>query len=142
MPAIVVDSMLVVLQMSVPLFDMIRRWVFEGVLDDAACEFFVVPSSSGVGSRDLWREAYRLEPAKLPPFISTELAATILRAGKSINFLRDACSDARWVQEWAPCAAEAAAELGYGQVIRQEGSNMHTVWLDGPLLMRYESRLN
>lgn len=105
------------LQICVPLFDMIRRWVFEGVLEDAACEFFVVPSTTSSGSRgDLWRHAYKLEPAKLPPFISAELAATILRAGKSINFLRDACDDAQWVQEWAPGASEAAAELGYGQV--------------------------
>eukprot|EP00878_Enallax_costatus_P017689 GHUV01018585.1.p1 GENE.GHUV01018585.1~~GHUV01018585.1.p1 ORF type:complete len:688 (+),score=234.63 GHUV01018585.1:858-2921(+) len=104
-------------QMCVPLFDMIRRWVFEGVLEDPACEFFIVPSSTNTSSnRDLWRDAYRIEPAKLPPFINAELAATILRAGKSINFLRDACNDARWVQEWAPGASEAAAELGYGQL--------------------------
>jgi gamma-tubulin complex component 3 len=115
--------------MCVPLFDMIRRWVFEGVLEDPACEFFVVPcnssdssSSNGLStaaagsSRDLWRDAYRLEPACVPPFITAELAETILRAGKSINFLRDACGDARWVQEWAPAAAGTAAALGYGQV--------------------------
>jgi gamma-tubulin complex component 3 len=113
---------------------MIRRWVFEGVLEDPSCEFFVVPCSSSdtsssssskslpaasaaaAGSRDLWRDAYRLEPACVPPFINAELAETILRAGKSINFLRDACGDARWVQEWAPAAAGTAASLGYGQV--------------------------
>uniref|UniRef100_A0A383WQ52 Uncharacterized protein n=1 Tax=Tetradesmus obliquus TaxID=3088 RepID=A0A383WQ52_TETOB len=115
-------------QMCVPLFDMIRRWVFEGVLEDPACEFFVVPCSSDSSSsgstagaaagagRDLWRDAYRLEPACVPPFITGELAETILRAGKSINFLRDACGDARWVQEWAPAAAGTAAALGYGQL--------------------------
>ena len=114
-----INSVVIVscLQMCVPLFDMIRCWVFEGVLEDPACEFFIVPSSTNTSkNRDLWRDAYRIEPAKLPPFINAELAATILRAGKSINFLRDACSDARWVQEWAPGASEAAAELGYGQV--------------------------
>lgn len=125
--------------MCVPLFGMIRRWVFEGVLEDPGVEFFVVAtgaaattagsatalglSGSSIGSssvvvdsRDLWRDAYKLEPAKLPPFISRELAQTILRAGKSINFLRDACGDARWLQDWAPVAAGAAAALGYGQV--------------------------
>eukprot|EP00879_Flechtneria_rotunda_P027814 GHRR01029816.1.p1 GENE.GHRR01029816.1~~GHRR01029816.1.p1 ORF type:complete len:624 (+),score=227.32 GHRR01029816.1:846-2717(+) len=121
-------------QMCVPLFDMVRHWVFEGVLEDAACEFFIVHNSSATaatttsmggielpatgiaGTKDLWRDAYRIEPAKQPPFISADLAATILRAGKSINFLRDACGDARWVQEWAPAAAGAAAALGYGQL--------------------------
>jgi hypothetical protein len=109
---------------------MIRRWVFEGGLEDAACEFFIIEAAaavvaprggggsegSGSGARDLWRDTHRLELAKLPPFISQDLALTILRAGKSINFLRDACGDKGWVQEWAPAAAGAAAELGYGQV--------------------------
>jgi hypothetical protein len=61
---------------------MIRHWVFDGQLEDPACEFFIVPhvqsaggSSGGSqqqssGERDLWRDAYRLEPAKLPPFIT------------------------------------------------------------------------
>ncbi|KAF8068410.1 GCP3 [Scenedesmus sp. PABB004] len=102
-------------QMCVPLFDMIRAWVFEGRLDDPACEFFVVPGGGG-GGGDAWRDAVRLEPAKLPPFVGPGLAATILRSGKSINFLRDACGDGRWVQDWAPGAAAAAAALGYGQL--------------------------
>jgi hypothetical protein len=45
-----------------------------------------------------------------------DLAKTIERAGKSINFLRDACEDKQWVHDWAPAAAQAAAALGYGQV--------------------------
>lgn len=45
-----------------------------------------------------------------------DLAKTIERAGKSINFLRDACGDSQWVHDWAPAAAGAAAALGYGQV--------------------------
>lgn len=76
-----------VVQVCVPLFDMIRHWVFDGQLEDPACEFFIVPNSQALGSggssggaqqqqqggsaeRDLWRDAYRLEPAKLPPFIT------------------------------------------------------------------------
>lgn len=72
-------------QVCVPLFDMIRHWVFDGQLEDPACEFFIVPNTQSVGGssaggggsqqqpsgeRDLWRDAYRLEPAKLPPFIT------------------------------------------------------------------------
>jgi hypothetical protein len=64
---------------------MIRRWVFDGQLEDPACEFFIVPNTHASGSsggqqqqsgssgdveRDLWRDAYRLELAKLPPFIT------------------------------------------------------------------------
>lgn len=71
------------LQVCVPLFDMIRRWVFDGQLEDPACEFFIEPNTRASGSsgqqqsggsgdveRDLWRDAYRLELAKLPPFIT------------------------------------------------------------------------
>lgn len=45
-----------------------------------------------------------------------DVAKAIERAGKSINFLRDACGNSQWVQDWAPAAAGAAAALGYGQV--------------------------
>ena len=111
---------------------MIRRWVFEGCLEDAHCEFFVVaqpplpPASSSGGSRrargpDPWKDIYRIEPAKLPPFVGKELADRILRAGKSINFLRDSCGDVEWVHDWAAAAQDAAAAVGYGQVRAQTG---------------------
>ncbi len=39
-------------------------------------------------SDDLWRNGYRLNEEMRPSFISKQIAGTILRAGKSINFLR------------------------------------------------------
>lgn len=39
-------------------------------------------------SDDLWRNGYRLNDNMRPSFISKQMAGTILRAGKSINFLR------------------------------------------------------
>jgi hypothetical protein len=65
-------------QVCVPLFDQIRRWVFEGRLLDPHLEFFIVqqaalPAGGGGGEgawRDPWREGYRIEASKLPPFIS------------------------------------------------------------------------
>ena len=39
-------------------------------------------------SDDLWRNGYRLNEEMRPSFISKQMAGTILRAGKSINFLR------------------------------------------------------
>lgn len=63
--------------MCVPLFDQIRGWVFEGRLSDPHLEFFIVQQAalSGGGGgeggwRDPWREGYRIEGAKLPPFIN------------------------------------------------------------------------
>lgn len=37
---------------------------------------------------DLWHTGYRLNEDMRPTFITRQLACTILRAGKSINFLR------------------------------------------------------
>lgn len=46
-------------------------------------------SCGSVGSTDdLWRTGYRLNEGMRPTFITRQMACTILRAGKSINFLR------------------------------------------------------
>lgn len=89
-----------------PLFEMVRSWVLEGELDDIFAEFFVL--GQPVKAESLWREGYRLHAGMLPSFISQSLAQRILRAGKSINFLRVCCED----QGWADSAVEAAAAVG------------------------------
>ncbi|TMW82708.1 hypothetical protein EJD97_005251 [Solanum chilense] len=89
-----------------PLFEMVRRWVLEGELEDIFAEFFIV--SQPVKDESLWREGYRLHAAMLPAFISQSLAKQILRTGKSINFLRVCCDD----RGWADAATEAAAAVG------------------------------
>lgn len=89
-----------------PLFEMVRRWVLEGELEDIFAEFFIV--SQPVKDESLWREGYRLHAAMLPTFISQSLAKQILRTGKSINFLRVCCDD----RGWADAATEAAAAVG------------------------------
>ncbi|XP_060201299.1 gamma-tubulin complex component 3 [Lycium barbarum] len=89
-----------------PLFEMVRRWVLEGELEDIFSEFFVV--SQPVKDESLWREGYRLHAAMLPAFISQSLAKQILRTGKSINFLRVCCDD----RGWADAATEAATAVG------------------------------
>lgn len=77
-----------------PLFEMVRRWVLEGELEDIFAEFFIV--GQPVKAESLWREGYRLHDAMLPSFISPSLAQRILRTGKSINFLRVCCEDRGW----------------------------------------------
>ncbi|KAJ7975986.1 Gamma-tubulin complex component [Quillaja saponaria] len=89
-----------------PLFDMVRRWVLEGELEDIFAEFFIV--SQPVKAEALWREGYRLQTGMLPSFISPSLAQRILRTGKSINFLRVCCED----RGWADAATEAAPATG------------------------------
>ncbi|KAL9233031.1 hypothetical protein vseg_008074 [Gypsophila vaccaria] len=89
-----------------PLFEMVRSWVLEGELEDIFAEFFIVGQPVKVES--LWREGYRLHTGMLPSFISPSLAQSILRTGKSINFLRVCCED----RGWADAATEAAAAAG------------------------------
>lgn len=76
----------------VPLFEMIRKWVFEGQIEDPHGEFFVVKlPAGGAGGPDaqpdMWRHGYAIDRSRLPQFLSQQLADKILRAGKSINFL-------------------------------------------------------
>ncbi|XP_016505980.2 gamma-tubulin complex component 3-like [Nicotiana tabacum] len=89
-----------------PLFEMVRRWVLEGELEDIFAEFFIV--SRTVKDESLWGEGYRLHASMLPAFISQSLAKQILRTGKSINFLRVCCDD----RGWADAATEAATAVG------------------------------
>ncbi|CAN1144370.1 Gamma-tubulin complex component 3 [Linum perenne] len=110
-----------------PLFEMVRRWVLEGELEDIFSEFFVVSETkelesdvSQKGKESLWREGYRLHSKMLPSFISQSLAQRILRAGKSINFLRVCCDDRGWADAATDAAAAAGTStrrgsLGYGE---------------------------
>ncbi|XP_024364423.1 gamma-tubulin complex component 3 isoform X2 [Physcomitrium patens] len=106
-------------QVSSPLFEMVRRWVLEGEIDDYYAEFFV--SAQSVKAEALWREGYQLQTAMLPSFIPEPLAQRILRTGKSINFLRVCCSDQGWAQAASEAVAAAGASasggiLGYGEI--------------------------
>lgn len=113
----------------VPLLDMINRWIYEGSLEDAHGDFFVAVCEDGEGAagagggagatvgapeaplRDAWHSAYELRLSLVPAFIDERLAERILRAGKSINFLREECNDVAWVQQ-AATAAHVAPDFG------------------------------
>lgn len=64
----------------------------------------------------LWRDGFTLDEVIRPPFVSPALAETLLRAGKSLNFLRECCGDTSFEQSLAasPLAA-AAAQLSHGK---------------------------
>ena len=107
----------------VPLFEMIRRWVFEGQIEDPHGEFFVVKQrqqqlgSDPAAEGDMWRSGYAIDGSRLPQFLSQKLASRILRAGKSVNFLQEFCGEVTWVQERAMSAqATAASAVSIGQV--------------------------
>ncbi|KAL3160087.1 hypothetical protein ABBQ32_010867 [Trebouxia sp. C0010 RCD-2024] len=93
-------------QMCQPLFQMVTEWVFNGRLSNAGNEFFVTSNGS---TDDLWRTGYRLNEGMRPTFITQQMACTILRAGKSINFLRQCSSEGDWINGKQRSAMLAAA---------------------------------
>ncbi|XP_076946952.1 gamma-tubulin complex component 3-like [Bidens hawaiensis] len=78
-------------KVSSPVYEMVRRWVIEGDLQDLHSEFFI--SELSVERDYLWRDGYRINYRMLPSFIPKSLANRVLRTGKSINFLKVCCSD-------------------------------------------------
>ncbi|KAK9833447.1 hypothetical protein WJX81_006327 [Elliptochloris bilobata] len=105
------------LHAGAPLLEMVRRWLFEGRLANAPGDFFITASPDPCkGAGALWRSGYRLEDTLRPPFIPPALAHKLLRAGKSLNFLRECCGDVVLAQGLARTTmAAAAAQLSYGQ---------------------------
>ncbi|CAD7701696.1 unnamed protein product, partial [Ostreobium quekettii] len=85
--------------LSGPIYDMIKQWMFEGEFVDPYGEFFVAGGRGQPG--DPWRDAYGINAEMLPEFIGEPMAKKILRAGKSVNFLREHCGDGEWVQRRA-----------------------------------------
>lgn len=101
----------------VPILEILQNWVWEGVLRDPFNDFFVV-NCPGVTEDRLWQNMYRLEKGMLPGFFPTSLGMTVLRAGKSINFLRRCCQEQEWAsaQQKDPTAvASALVDLGRGR---------------------------
>lgn len=79
-------------RVCVPLFEMIRAWVYEGELNDPNGECFIkeekMKHNTDGTEVDMWQTGYVLNSQMLPGFVPGDLAEKILRAGKTINFLR------------------------------------------------------
>lgn len=75
-----------------PLQVMLSSWLLDGEIKDPYNEFFIEEITEVTSDR-LWHHKYRVMNARLPSFMSKQLARKILVAGKSINFLRQVCED-------------------------------------------------
>ncbi|KAF1775775.1 Gamma-tubulin complex component protein [Phytophthora cactorum] len=113
-------------QIAAPIVRMIKRWVFEGELEDVHGEFFVVADST-VSDDQFWAKKYTLNLKMLPTFISVELAKKILVIGKSINFIRQCCGNADWVMDAAQETAVIGMETGHEGAYFAELKRLETV---------------
>jgi hypothetical protein len=69
-------------QVTKPFFTLIKRWVLEGVCDDAKGEFFIAVQKT-VGKDDIWTHRESLEVDMIPSFISETLARKVCPASCS-----------------------------------------------------------
>eukprot|EP01079_Euglenida_sp_SAG-EU17-18_P001692 gene1692-451_t len=75
-----------------PIVQMILAWVTDGDLEkgDPYQEFFVGRTNNSK-PEDFWTKWYELRPDMLPPFITRQMAHTILSAGKAVRFVQECC---------------------------------------------------
>jgi gamma-tubulin complex component 3 len=74
---------------SVPYLKMIKKWMFDGELDDIFSEFFIAAEMAE--TENLWKSKFSLRHDMLPSFISKDLAKKIFLGGKTVFFLRSLC---------------------------------------------------
>jgi hypothetical protein len=82
-------------QVSKPIFDMLKHWIFTGELQDPNREFFVEVNPS-TPPHKLWFAKYNLRKEMIPSFLTEQQPNQILLIGKTINFLRHCCDDRLW----------------------------------------------
>ncbi|KAI9013604.1 Spc98 family-domain-containing protein [Hyaloraphidium curvatum] len=82
-------------EVSRPFQDMLRRWIFEGELEDPAEEFFIALGAEE--NVDMWRDKFVIRQEMKPDFIGQDLAQKILNIGKSLNFLRYSCKETDFI---------------------------------------------
>ena len=138
-------------ELCAPLYAMLRRWLFEGELQDPHEEFFVKLGKLDTAEQDrrivfrdekavassagtlMWHRKYVLRESMLPSWWITthpDMASRILLIGKSLNFIRQTCKDSEWMLDVSDVstsidsdvAPEPSSLAGSGQEL-EYGSN-------------------
>lgn len=103
-----------------PFYDVLRRWIYDGELSDPHLEFFVrsqVPKDEEhvdpktKGQASVWNSKYEVVDAMVPSIITTDFAQKVFLIGKSLNFIRHSCGDSQWVEDYSKSSSK---ELRYG----------------------------
>ncbi|KAF6833905.1 Spindle pole body component alp6 [Colletotrichum musicola] len=108
-----------------PFYDILRRWIYDGELLDPYCEFFVKEQKQTdepkTGGSSVWEDKYEIDKDMIPSIITQDFAQKVFLIGKSLNFIRHSCGDSQWVEGYSK---EASKELRYGDTATLEA------WID------------
>jgi gamma-tubulin complex component 3 len=111
-----------------PFYDMLRKWIYDGELEDPYLEFFVSEQPEELdmegdgkkgGATSVWEDKYKLDQRMIPTIITEEFADKVFLIGKTLNFIRYGCGDAAWVESYSK---DASKELRYGDTANLERS--------------------
>lgn len=100
-----------------PFYSMLRQWISSGELQDPYLEFFVCKNANAdadldtrrTGGTSLWENQYTLQTSMIPSIINHDFARKVFLIGKSLNFVRETCHDAAWVEAYsAECSRLSA----------------------------------
>ncbi|RKU46539.1 Microtubule-nucleating Tub4p (gamma-tubulin) complex component [Coniochaeta pulveracea] len=113
-----------------PFYEILRRWIYDGELQDPFLEFFVKeqrPSEDdrkdmkAKGLMSSWNSKYEVDDAMVPSIITADFAQKVFLIGKSLNFIRHSCNDSAWVEAYSKTSSK---ELRYGDTATLES------WID------------
>ena len=106
------------LQITKPWYEMLKTWIYQGVLQDPFQEFFVRETNpleprskyppygssayaSALPKQSAWEGKYSLEETLVPGFIGEQVARKVFLIGKSLNFIRGDCGEEGYVIDHA-----------------------------------------
>ncbi|KAI8277590.1 Spindle pole body component alp6 [Colletotrichum sp. SAR 10_98] len=108
-----------------PFYDILRRWIYDGELLDPYSEFFVKEQQQTdepkTGGSSVWEDKYEIDKGMIPSIITQDFAQKVFLIGKSLNFIRHSCGDSQWVEDYSKAASK---ELRYGDTATLEA------WID------------
>lgn len=113
-----------------PFYDILRRWIYDGELQDPYQEFFVKEQDQNDedrldlksrGQSSVWNDKYEVSKGMIPSIITDDFAQKVFLIGKSLNFIRHSCGDAQWVDDYSKSSSK---ELRYGDTATLEA------WID------------
>ena len=100
---------------TLPFYDVLRHWIYDGELLDPYHEFFVREQAPSVdvkkGAVNAWEDKYEIDQGMIPSIITQDFAQKVFLIGKSLNFTRHSCGDSLWVDDYSKAASK---ELRYG----------------------------